>query len=224
MGHFGGGCSEKIPGESGWDNAHKYTWQTVFHQQHFEHRVQTRDRCCANVWQKYGLALLLGVSVAFWYCKQLTQPRRSSVSEIVYTKEFHLSVCLQFTCEWANLHNERPSKKKKKKIQNMLQIIVSTGCSKSFPPPWRAVCVEIMFCDDSDNSVPCKVKDWKAWACIWCFRVSGCAELPKAGHKNWTRKIFCLRQGQMLAPAPERVSFSGTLKYIYHKRYYTFLA
>lgn len=64
-------------------------------------RVQTMDRCCANVWQKYGLSLLLGVSVAFWYCKQLTRPRRSSVSEIVYTKEFHLSVCLQFTCEWA---------------------------------------------------------------------------------------------------------------------------
>lgn len=64
-------------------------------------RVQTLDRCCANVWQKCGLSLLLGVSVAFWYCKQLTQPRRSSVSEIVYTKEFHLSVCLQFTCEWA---------------------------------------------------------------------------------------------------------------------------
>lgn len=63
-------------------------------------RVQTMDRCCANVWQKYGLSLLLGVSVAFWYCKQLTRPRRSSVSEIVYTKEFHLSVCLQFTCEW----------------------------------------------------------------------------------------------------------------------------
>ena len=64
-------------------------------------RVQTLDGYCANVWQKYGLSLLLGISVAFWYCKQLTQPQRSSVSEIVYTKEFHLSVCLQFTCEWA---------------------------------------------------------------------------------------------------------------------------
>lgn len=28
-------------------------------------RVQTLDGCCANVWQKYGLSLLLGISAAF---------------------------------------------------------------------------------------------------------------------------------------------------------------
>lgn len=31
------GCYEENPGESCWDNGHKYTWETVFHQKHFEY-------------------------------------------------------------------------------------------------------------------------------------------------------------------------------------------
>lgn len=67
-------------------------------------RAHTRDDVVQMLGRNTDFSLLLGVSVAFWFCKQLTQPRRSRVSEIVYTKAFHLSVCLQCTCE-----REKPS-------------------------------------------------------------------------------------------------------------------
>lgn len=69
--------------------------------------IASKDRWYPNVWQKFQLSLLLGVSVAFWYCKQLTQAWKNSVSETVYTKEFHLSVCLQFTCEKAKIFKRK---------------------------------------------------------------------------------------------------------------------
>lgn len=37
LGHSGRGYSEKVPGQSGWHNGRKYTWETGFHQQHSEH-------------------------------------------------------------------------------------------------------------------------------------------------------------------------------------------
>lgn len=65
MDHFGRGYSEKIPGESFETMLITNLRKLCFISNTLSTRVQTMDRCCANVWQKYRLSLLLGVSVAF---------------------------------------------------------------------------------------------------------------------------------------------------------------
>lgn len=48
------------------------------------------------------------------------------------------------------------------------------------------------------NLVSFKIKNWDAGTCIWGFCTSDCSVLSKTRQENWTRKVFCLRQGQML--------------------------
>ena len=48
------------------------------------------------------------------------------------------------------------------------------------------------------NLVSFKIKNWDAGTCIGGFCTSDCSVLSKTRQENWTRKVFCLRQGQML--------------------------
>lgn len=69
----------------------------------------------------------------------------------------------------------------------MLQRIVPTDCIESFPPPRRAICLEMMLLDDS-VVIQCSLKSKMGKSGV--FHMSGCAKLSKAGLENWTRKVF----------------------------------
>lgn len=140
-------CSKKVLGESGWHSGRKYTWETRFHQQHSEHPVQTLDGCCANVWQKYGLSLLLGISAAFWYTNNW-----HSHGGVVYLKLFIQkdSICQSVYSSHVNgqnLHNNP-----EKKIWDLLQIMVSTGC------------IECSFSTKSRL-----LRNYASWGTLWQF-------------------------------------------------------